>query len=135
MTSLVPRFVGRGKCAFILYTTTFLALFASSLPLHAAAGPKSFDLSADIAENSLREFAAQSGTEVVFATSTSGKVRTNAVKGRFTPREALNRMVANTSLIVVEHAKTGALVIHNSAAPNQPSTKTNPSTKKKTPQT
>lgn len=102
------------------------------------AATRPFDLPEDVAEISLKKFAAQSGTEVVFASSTAGRVRTNAVKGDYTPREALNRMVANTSLSVVENARTGALMVHRGASPNsstppsRPSTPTDESQKKTT---
>ncbi len=88
----------------------------------------SFDLPADVAGNSLKKFAGQSGKEVVFASATAGQVRTNAVKGSYTPRDALNRMVANTALSVVEDVKTGALMIHcarNLKEPAPPASQSN----------
>ena len=125
---LTPR---RTSVSVLFAVVNFLLSALCPLAWTADVAQHSFDLPADLAESSLKKFAAQSGTEVVFASSTAGKVRTNAVKGDYTPREALNRLVANTSLSVVENARTGALMIHstaspkNSAPPSSPSTQTN----------
>lgn len=72
---------------------------------------RTFDVPADVAEKALKVFSAQSGREVIFASSTVGKVRTNAVKGSFAPQDALNLLLAGTGLIAEQNAKTGALMV------------------------
>src|SRR5688572_11110900 len=72
-----------------LLIPTVLSLCAISTA-GAAVGPtkKLFDLSPDVAERSLKVFSQQSGREVLFATDTANGVKTNPVKGNFTPQEA-----------------------------------------------
>ena len=72
---------------------------------------KSFDIPANSADKTLRLFSVQSGVEVVFGTATAAQVRTNAVKGDYAPREALDRLIDGTGLIVVANEKTGALTV------------------------
>ena len=84
----------------------------------AESAKKSFDLPADAAERSLKAFSTQSGLEVLFVTEATQNVRTNAVKGNFTPREALERMLAGTGLVASENERSGALKIRRTDDPN-----------------
>jgi hypothetical protein len=77
----------------------------------AAVATRNFNLPADVAEKSLPRFAEQSGLEVVFATETVGKVRTNAVQGEFTAREAMDRLLSRTGLVAAQNSSTGALLV------------------------
>jgi hypothetical protein len=104
-------FAPRAIAAWIGVAAALFSALAFPTARGADAPRKTFDLPAEVAESSLRKFSEQSGTEVVFATSTAGRVRTNEVKGSFTPREALDRMVAGTGLIVEQDARTGALMV------------------------
>jgi hypothetical protein len=61
---------------------------------------RKFDVSADLAEKSLRVFSAQSGSEVLFSSDAASGVRTNAIKGEFLPGEAVKKMLAGTNLYV-----------------------------------
>ena len=101
----------RRSLAFAL--ALFFAACSPSSLLAQAASPRVvfFDLPADIAEVSLRRFAAQSGVEVMFASATAGKVRTARVVGEFTSRAALDRLLAGTPLMVTEDTRSGTLVI------------------------
>ncbi len=78
---------------------------------HAAEARKGFDISAGPAEQSLKTFSTQSGTDVLFATKTVGKVFTNAVRGDYTVQEAVDQLLANTGLVVSRDEKTGALTV------------------------
>lgn len=81
-------------------------------PLRAAdAAKKSFDLPADAAERSLKRFAQQAGLEVAFVSEVTDGVRTNAVRGEFTPLEAAQRLVAGTPLQIVRDERTGVLTV------------------------
>lgn len=75
----------------------------------AGSGTKHFDLPSGAAERSLREFSAQSGVQVLFSTNTAAGVKTNGVEGHFTPREAMQRLLEGTKLVVSE--KNGALMV------------------------
>lgn len=88
------------------------------VPSFAAEEPgKEFHLPADVAARSLKNFARQSGVEVIIPAELSREVQTNAVDGRMSSREALDRMLAGTGLTVVEDPKTGALAVSRSEAP------------------
>ncbi len=70
-----------------------------------------FDLPADLAEKSLKRFSEQAGREVLFASQVTRGVQANPVKGEMPPHEALDLLLANTGLIAVPDAKTGAFSV------------------------
>jgi outer membrane receptor protein involved in Fe transport len=73
------------------------------------------------AAETLRSFSKQSGEQIIFPVEQVRGVKTRAVQGQWTPREALDQMLAGTSLVAVEDAKTGALTVRKGAAdPNAP---------------
>lgn len=94
-----------------------LALFAlgltSAFPAEAV---KPYDIPAGEAATTLKQAAKQGGVEIVFPAATVQGVRTVAVKGDFTAREALNRLLAGTELVLVQDEKTGALTVQRLAA-------------------
>ena len=75
-----------------------------------------FDLPADTAEKSLKRLALQSGVEVVFAGEIAARVRTNAVRGEYSPLQAATRMLGGTDLVVEEDPGTHALLVGKKAA-------------------
>jgi iron complex outermembrane receptor protein len=79
---------------------------------------KLFNLPEDHAEQSLKAFAAQAGVEMLFGSQVAKGVRTNAVKGKFTLREAIEKLLAGTPLVVSRNEKTGAIKILRSPDPN-----------------
>jgi outer membrane receptor protein involved in Fe transport len=100
---------------FILFLlSAIVAAFAA-----APAPTRDFDIPAGDAAKTLEQFAAQSGTQLVYPTDRVRGVRTNAVRGALPPVEALERMVAGTSLVVVRDQKSGALVVRREAAPEK----------------
>src|SRR5580658_10528922 len=76
----------------VAYLTGTAALAASG------GGTVSFDLPADSAEKSLRRFSTESGQPILFPTEVTRGIRTAAVRGNYSPREALDRMLAGTPL-------------------------------------
>ena len=82
-------------------------------PLGAATveAKRSFDLPRGDAATTLRQFAATAGRSLVFVTDKVRGETTNAVRGDFTPREALERMLAGSALEAAQDAATGALVV------------------------
>ncbi|MBI5768529.1 MAG: TonB-dependent receptor [Verrucomicrobia bacterium] len=124
MTNPQPRRATCGGSRFSLTCFCLLAAFAfPSLVPAAETRKRHFELEADLAVNALRKFAAQSGTEVLFGTRTAEKVRTNAVRGEFTPYEAMKLLLAGTGLVTTQDRTTGALTI--SADPNAKDTTPN----------
>jgi len=89
-------------------------LFGLAVSAAAAETARRFDLPADLAERALKTFALQSGQEVLFTTATAANVRTNAVRGEHTPREAITRMLAGTPLAAVQDEQSGAWRIRRS---------------------
>lgn len=93
------------------------ALFLTALSWAAAgAAPKTFDIPAGDAIDTLRRAAQQAGLDIMFPAESVRGVRTNAVRGELTVRAALDRMVAGTPLVVVQDADTGALAVTRRAA-------------------
>lgn len=86
---------------------------------------RAFNVAAGEAALTLKTFASQADREIMFPAETVAGIRTSAVKGHFTPRDALDRLIAHTDLTVVEDARTGAFVV-NRAALSKP-TPLNPS--------
>jgi len=84
--------------------------FASRGPL--AQGQKqSYDLPAGDAPVTLRRFSKRSGYDVLFSAEVVRGARTNAVRGEFSAREALDRMLAGTTLVAVADERTGGLAV------------------------
>ncbi len=79
-----------------------------------------YTLAAGDASRTLPQFVEQSGEEVVYVVTKVRGVKTNPVKGEFTAREVLSRMVAETSLFVVEDRATGALMIQRTTPSRAP---------------
>ena len=76
-----------------------------------------FEIPAGEALDTLKRAAHQAGHEIMYPADAVRGVRTHAVRGEFTPFEALSLMVANTVLKVVRDEVSGALAVmrHSSA--------------------
>ena len=72
---------------------------------------KAFNVPTADAAISLRLFAEQAGQEIIYPVEDVKGVTTNAVKGDFTAREAIERLVAATDLVVAQSKTTGALAV------------------------
>ena len=79
-----------------------------------------FDLPAGDAAEMLKRFGTQAQREILFPAAAVVEVRTNAVRGQYTVRAALDRMLANSGLSVAEDAKSGALIIFRATPPKSP---------------
>src|SRR5687767_10131 len=99
-----------GLVAFVL--SVLCSALAATEPV------RSFDIAAGAAENALKQFARQSGVEVLFSTEAVRGVRTNAVKGELPVQEAVHRMLAGTPLRAVNDNKNGVLRIARDPGPN-----------------
>jgi len=113
MTS--PRY--RLPAVGLRLTALFVLLGATAL---FAAEKKSFNLPTGDAAATLKAFTEQSGEQVVYPVEQVKGVQTKPVVGNLTPREALDAMLAETPLHVVQDTKTGALSItrNGKADPN-----------------
>ena len=67
------------------------------------------------AATTLRQFAGASGRQIIFMMDKVRGEQTNAIAGEFSPREALERMLAGTALVAVQDEATKAFVIKRSA--------------------
>ncbi|MBI5692139.1 MAG: TonB-dependent receptor plug domain-containing protein [Verrucomicrobia bacterium] len=72
---------------------------------------RDFRIPAADASESLVVFSQQARIAVVYIVEHVRGIRTSATEGRLAPRNALERMVAGTPLIVVEDPRTGTLMI------------------------
>lgn len=82
----------------------------------AEAAKLDFHIPAGDAEATLRQFVDQSGEEVIYWSDRVRGVRTNVVDGSMTAHEALEKMLADTPLVLVKDQTSGALAI-NARAP------------------
>jgi iron complex outermembrane recepter protein len=100
----------RPRVLRVCFTCLHFVLVACSL---SAAQPakRSFDIPAGLAEATLRQFADQAGGQFIFSAIKVAGVRTNPIRGDFTPRDALDRLVAGTDLRVIHDERTGALTV------------------------
>jgi hypothetical protein len=118
----VPRWLG-----------AMLLVLAASFPRaeESRGATRKFDLPADAADISLKRFREQSGRMIVWAPERVKGVTTNAVKGEWTPAEALEQMLAGTRLVATHDAKSGAFPVGYEAPPVPP--RSAPSALKKAP--
>src|SRR5687768_913008 len=111
-----------GRCVnWINRTVTWLAVIVGawcSCGMAAEPARRQFDLPAAPAEQSLKQFSAQSGLGVLFVSESVAGVRTNAVNGSFTPREALDLLLVDTSLIATQDEGSGSLRVRRNRDSN-----------------
>ena len=86
---------------------------------------KSYDIAGGDAVNTLKRFADESGRQVVFLVDAVRGVTTNPVRGEYSAREALIRLVADTGLAFAEDAKSGALMVNRAGHEESPAAKSN----------
>ncbi|MGH7947207.1 MAG: STN domain-containing protein, partial [Opitutaceae bacterium] len=92
-----------------------------ALPGHAANATKTtFDVPADSAERSLKKFSTQSGVDVLFVPEAVANVTTKAIKGDYTPGDAMQQMLTGTTLIAEQDRRTGTIRVLRNAGPNAP---------------
>lgn len=89
----------------------FLVFLLTTLSQAAEVTKRQFDVPAGSADQTLKQLSKQSDVEVIYSSNLTRSVRTNEVKGEYTPREALERMLADTGLVGAEDQKTGALTV------------------------
>ena len=95
----------------VVLASCSVAVAAAPLGAATVEAKRSFDLPRGDAATTLRQFAAAAGRSLVFVTDKVRGETTNAVRGEFTPRDALERMLAGSALEAAQDAATGALVV------------------------
>lgn len=81
---------------------------------------RTFDIPAGDAATTLKLFSAQAGEQVLYSPDDVAGVRTQAVRGEFTPLAALELMLAGTNLRARQDIVTKAISITAHAAPRAP---------------
>lgn len=102
----------RNRARFVLTIAcvAFAAMCSSASAQNAT--KKTFDVPAQSAEAALKAFADQSGQGLIMNANTVAGIHTNAVKGEFTPTEALSMMLEGTGLVAIRDERSGSFVVH-----------------------
>jgi TonB-dependent receptor len=115
--------LSRSRCyarplLLILFLTQLLGFAFASTTTR-----KTYDIPPGDAATTLRQFVDQSGEEVVYLVNAVRGSTTTAVHGTYTPREALDCLLANTPFAVEQDPQSGALSVRRDvAAPNHVAT-------------
>lgn len=105
--------------SYLLLLRTFLLGVALCVAARAAEAKKTYDLPAAPADEALKRFAEVSDCETLFAADVVRDVRTNPVKGDYTPQEAIDALLAGTGLVATQDQKTGAFALRRKAPANK----------------
>jgi outer membrane receptor protein involved in Fe transport len=97
-----------------------LTLLCASWTATGSAPRRVFQIPPGDAANTLKRFCDQSGEQIVFPIDLVRGVQTNAVQGEMSAREALDRLVAHTGLVVLVDARSGALTVSRPAKGRPP---------------
>ena len=87
-----------------------------------------FDVPGGKAKQTLKQAAQQAGLEIFFSASDVHGVTTPPVQGEFVPIEAFNLMLADTSLAIFQHEKSGVYTIREAATAEDANGDTQPQT-------
>lgn len=105
---------------FIAFCCVAVAHLAS-----AAARPsgqsRAFQIPAGDAADTLEQFSRQAGMPLVYVLEQVREIRTAAISDTLPPRAALERMVADTALVVLKDARTGTLMLKLRSRPHSES--------------
>ena len=123
---LPPHLRIAGQTVLVRAFACCLGIMATAAWMSAGeSGARKFDVPADLAEKSLRAFSVQSGSEVLFSSDAASGVRTNAIKGEFSPGEAVKKMLVGTNLYVRDE-RDGVFRIAATPRPKAPGAALNP---------
>ena len=109
---------GRGRSVALLLVC-YLVFWISAPAIYAANNAKkSFAVAPGEAAKTLKQFAEQAGREIIFSTPSVRGITTNSVRGEFTVRDGLDRLLAGTELRAAEDTQTGGLMVQRAEVPN-----------------
>jgi len=109
-----------------------VAATAVAAGAHAEEQKRSYRLPRGEAAAVLAQFATECGRPILFMMDAVRGEQTNALSGTYTPREALDRLLAGTALVAVHDPKSGGFIVSRRAAdrptapPISPQTATSP---------
>ncbi|MGH7946277.1 MAG: STN domain-containing protein [Opitutaceae bacterium] len=86
---------------------------------------KAFDIPAGDAVVSLKQFSAQSGTQVIYPAAAIQGTRTNALKGAFTAAEAIERLLSGTNLRAARDRESGSFAVSRGLVPRKETARPN----------
>ncbi|HEY1110728.1 MAG TPA: TonB-dependent receptor plug domain-containing protein [Opitutaceae bacterium] len=102
-------------------TCLVASIVCCALPAAGAAataeGKRTFNVPRGDAATTLSQFAGASGRQIVFMMEKVRGEQTNAVQGEYSPREALDRMLAGTALVALQDENTGGFLVRRAAPP------------------
>ncbi len=103
-----------GRMCVLFLGLCLARVFAADADANA---PRAFDVPAGEAVDTLKLAARQAGLEIVFFAETVRGAHTAALRGLFRPREAFERLVASTGLVVGADEADGMLTIQRPPPP------------------
>ncbi|MGH7957044.1 MAG: STN domain-containing protein [Opitutaceae bacterium] len=106
----------RRHLALVTFFLCLLFPLVSGPAVAAVGTKKTFDISAGDALTTLKQFSVQGEVRLLYAVDAVKGVKTNAVKGVYVPREALDRLVAGVGLEVTENADGGVFAVSRGRA-------------------
>ncbi|MGH7947300.1 MAG: carboxypeptidase regulatory-like domain-containing protein, partial [Opitutaceae bacterium] len=109
-TKPLPRFL-RHVSSVLVYTCCSIVLGSVSV-YSADDARRNFDIPQGNATETLRQFAQQSGREIIFSADMVQGVTTKAVRGQHRVSDALRRMLEGTNLTALQDERTQAVAIH-----------------------
>lgn len=99
------------RCGKRLTGFVFFSLLATMTRVGAESGAITFDIPAQPLVTALEHFGAVSGFQILLADAGTASVRTSAIKGRFSARDALTQMVAGAGFVVRFTSERSAILI------------------------
>jgi TonB-dependent receptor len=117
LPALLPRFFGAPCRTGLVFA---LALGLALTVFSAEARKQAFDVPAGPAADSLKRLANQAGQQVVYPAADLTGVKTAAVKGDYTLREALDRLLVNTGLVATYDEASATFAVSRAPVPNAP---------------
>jgi hypothetical protein len=102
-------FVRIGRLRHYVALLAMCCCFAASA--WAEESKQSYDIPEGLAIDSIKLVARQSGVDVVFDPRVARAVKTSAIRGSFTPRQALELLLSDTPLVVIQDEETTAFAV------------------------
>lgn len=105
-------------CALCFVFSAAVVLRSEAIEVEHAT-KRTFDVPAGDAPVALKQFAQQSGLELLYSTRAIEGAKTNPVKGELTVHEALKRLLSGTNLIATPGKNRGAFAVTRTPDPNE----------------
>lgn len=96
---------------FVFFCLIGLGFIGQHVSAQVETEKRSFEISEGYAINTLKEAAQQAEVEFIFSADLVKGIRTSSIHGEYTPLEAFSLMLADTSLAVFQHERSGVYAI------------------------